>query len=247
MKTVIASLLGLMITPSAAHAADGLKLNIIGEGIARAPAEFMKLTIKVAAQCNPTAREARAALETQMEGVAAVLEKHLDRTVEQQLQKIAGIAQKSELTEYEDGRQVKVCDSSWHSIGTIVFKLTEKKELESVQDDILALDPNIRMPVSVPRSSVSMSQPQPGIFANTYDQLTDTALERALAQATRQARVLLQQTGGGDVRLSKMAPSMNSGGILYDRTGFGSDPEASEEVSVSVQIAREFTFQVVNP
>ena len=152
-------------------------------------------------------------------------------------------------TAYVNQQNIILCDAdhAWTSSTLIQFKLNNLLLLAELQDALLAL--NIRtLPltaINVERLALSLAQPVPGVLAETWDAMSDLALKRAHANALRQVKVLSEGMNNPKVELMKVATtSTASGQVLYDRVDSEGDTSGASLGTVSLKLARQFTFKV---
>lgn len=224
------------------------KFEIIGEGTAAVQAEFIRVNIKVASECHASALTARQAVDQLTQKAIEALEKYktdipaqLSVSPEANVQKVK--------TAYVNNENVIICDDShsWTSSTAIEFKLNNLQLLAELQDRLLILNQKV-LPLSAinqERLTLTLSQPVPGILAETWDKMSDLALQRAHANALRQVKVLSQGMNNPQVELVKVASTSNaSGQVLYDRVDAEGDTSGAGLGTVSLKLSRQFTFKV---
>jgi len=248
MKTQILSLIAALSFSSVASAAS-TRLEMVGEGSASAPAEFLKVQIQLSSVCHATSLTARQEVQALSRRAQEVLAAHQDLTVENQLQVHPGSNTREERVEYRRNTSVLLCEElhGWGSSELLVFKLSKISEMDNLQDAILSMNDAIDIPnsgdINKVVSKITLSAPQPGVFANTYDRLTDESLQNAHKNALRQAKLF---ANGSEPTLTKVQPTQDSsGGVSYDRTDLGGNASAAEKMSITVRVARKFTFNVI--
>jgi hypothetical protein len=230
-------------------AALGASFEVVGDGSASARAEFLKLTVRVDAECYSSSRDARRRADELAVGVRDALRPFLEQDMELQLQVLPGLNARAEKTHYvsSTGKTEIVCDLAhgWSSENTIVFKLAKLDRLAEVQDALLSLNASVpELRVNEPRESVALDRPVPAVFETTYEALQDRALRKAHETAVRQVRVLLESQPGAVATLVKVSSTNDSSGaVSYDRTGMSADPTGTSLGAVSVHVSRMFTFK----
>lgn len=227
------------------------RFEIIGESSLTHPAEFLKLDIALTGECYDSALNAKKSVDKISGDVLLVLEAFKDTQAERQIQIVPGSSAQNIKTAYVDGKQVTVCDArhAWTNSTTIQFKLTKVEELANLQDSILgAIEKNTigsESEVNLPLLKGSMSNPIGGVFSDTWDKMSDEALDAAHQNALRQVNVLVRRNPNARVELVKVAPTIDSSGaIIYDRV---SQTRGSSTVSlgaVGLKMARLFVFNV---
>lgn len=244
MKTLLTTT--LLLATTWAHAG---KFEIIGEGIASKPAEFIRVDIAVLAECHQSALQARRSVDALIEKATQALKAYKADIPDQLIVSPEANIQKLK-TAYINGQNVVICDQahSWTSGTTLQFKLNDLKLLANLQDDLLQLNDSSVGPnaVNVERLELSLGKPTPGVLATTWDTMSDLALERAHQNALRQVRVLSLGMTNPKVELTKVtaAATGSSGQLIYDRVDAEGDSSGSGLGLVSVKIARQFTFKV---
>jgi hypothetical protein len=224
------------------------KFEIIGEGTASKAAEFIRVNITVASECHVSALDARQAVDQLTQKAINALEKYktsipaqLSVSPEANVQKIK--------TAYIDRDNVIICDQnhSWTSSTAIQFKLNNLQLLAELQDALLSLNP-IPLPLSSinkERLALSLAPPVPGVLAETWDTMSDLALQRAHANALRQVNVLSLGMSHPKVELTKVSATTNpSGQAVYDRVDSEGDTTGVSLGTVSLKLSRQFTFKV---
>lgn len=225
------------------------KFEIIGEGTATLKAEFIRLNILIASECHISALNARQQVDQLTQKALAALEKYKTDLPSQVLVSPKANTQKIK-TDYIDGRNVVICDTdhSWTSATAIEFKLSDSKLLAEVQDALLNLNTGKAIAltdINQDRLVLSMSQPAPGVLAETWDTLSDLALQRAHTNALRQVNVLSQGVNNPKIELMKVAATQNaSGQVIYDRVDSEGDTSGASLGTVSLKLSRQFTFKV---
>lgn len=224
------------------------KFEIIGEGTASKAAEFIRVNITVASECHDSALNARQAVDTLTQKAIAALEKYKTTIPEQLSVSPEANIQKTK-TAYVNQETVIICDEdhNWTSSTVVQFKLNNLKLLAELQDSLLSLNGKT-LPLSAintERLTLSLSQPVPGVLAETWDAMSDLALKRAHANALRQVAVLSEGLTNPKVELSKVSTTANSSGqVLYDRVDAEGDTSGASLGTVSLKLARLFTFKV---
>lgn len=224
------------------------RFEIIGEGTASMPAEFIRVNITVASECHTSALSARQDVDQLSQKAVAVLEKY-KTNIPDQLAVSPDANIQAVKTFYVDGRQVIICDAdhSWTSTTAIQFKLNNLQLLAELQDGLLGLNQKIKsnIDLNVEHLTISLSAPIPGVFADTWDKMSDLALQRAHANALRQVRVLSEGMNNPTIELSRVTTTANkSGQIVYDRVDAEGDTSGVSLGKVSLKLARQFTFNV---
>jgi len=245
MKKII----GIVLLQTTLAFAQTTKIDFVAEGSATAQAEFMKLNIKLEAQCQSSAQNSRLAVEQLIKTTLEKVESHKDNTVENQMQVMTDSPTRKEIVRYlPNGQAQVICstDKGWTTGATVIFKLTHVDHLALILDDLLSLD-QVSILANQPVNRVVVAKPEPGIFSGTYDKLSDIALSKALASAQRQAQVIADQLKLAKISLSKISATRDvSGSVSYDRTSLGTDTDAMQLQSVSVQVSRNFSFVLSN-
>lgn len=224
------------------------KFEIIGEGTASVAAQFVRVNILVASECHASALGARQAVDQLTQKAILVLEKYrtdipaqLSVSPEANIQKVK--------TAYIDNQNVIVCDEdhSWTSSTVIQFKLNNLQLLAELQDALLNLNskpPSLKA-TNKERLALTLSQPAPGVLAETWDGMSDLALQRAHANALRQVKVLSQGMTNPKIELMKVESAVKpSGQVLYDRVDSEGDTSGVSLGTVSLKLSRQFTFKV---
>ncbi len=237
----------LVVAAISAQAWAG-KFEIIGEGAATVKAEFTRVNIAIASECHASALSARQAVDQMTQKAIARLEKYktdipaqIAVSPEANLQKVK--------TAYINNENVVICDEnhSWTSSTVIQFKLNDLQRLAELQDSLLSLNGNA-LPLgdtNKERLALKLSQPVPGVLAETWDKMSDLALQRAHANALRQVNVLSQGLNSPKIELVKVtSTSSSSGQVLYDRVDAEGDTNGVSLGTVSLKLSRQFTFKV---
>ena len=241
--------LGLILVSVALSAqAWAGKFEIIGEGTASVKAEFIRVNITIGSECHASALSARQAVDQLTQKAIASLEKYktdipaqLSVSPEANLQKVK--------TAYINNETVVICDEnhSWVSSTVIEFKLNDLQRLAELQDALLSLNSKALPPSAVnkERLALTLSQPVPGVLAETWDKMSDLALQRAHANALRQVSVLSQGMNNPKIELIKVSStSSSSGQVVYDRVDAEGDTSGVSLGTVSLKLSRQFTFKV---
>ncbi|MBY0554060.1 SIMPL domain-containing protein [bacterium] len=243
MKTALLLLTALISTTAWAG-----KFEIIGEGTSSKPAEFVRVKISVVSECHASALDARQDVDQLTQKAIAALQVFKTDLPEQLSVSPEGNSQKVK-TAYIQNETVIICDEdhSWNSSTVIQFKLNNLLQLAELQDALLKL--NGRTPplsaINQPRLALSLSQPTPGVLAETWDAMSDLALKRAHANALRQVKVLSEGMLNPKVELQKVATTnASSGQVLYDRVDSEGDTSGASLGTVSLKLSRQFTFKV---
>lgn len=224
------------------------KFEIVGEGTASVKAEFIRLRILTASECHASALSARQAVDQLTQKAILELEKYKAEIPAQLLVSPEANLQKVK-TAYINNENVVICDEnhSWASSTVIEFKLNDLVRLADLQDTLLSLN-NKALPLSEKnkeRLALTLSQPVPGVLAETWDKMSDLALQRAHANALRQVNVLSQGMTNPKIELIKVAStSSSSGQIVYDRVDAEGDTNGNSLGTVSLKLSRQFTFKV---
>lgn len=239
----------LIATVSTSTAFAATTLELIGEGSATHAAEFIKMSVSIQTQCYDSSVAAR----QRFEEVATHLKNtvgHLAANTDDGIVINRGTNNQQEIVEYIDGVRVQLCNNahSWTSSGSVVIKIDNVQQLPQAQDEILkqidSLTSGAPQP-NTPRVVSSLSQPSAGVWADTYQQLQDDALTKALDNARHQAGVLTRETPSAVIELVRVSPSTTgSGVVLYDRTNSSNDPNGISLGVVRVEISRKFLFKV---
>ena len=224
------------------------KFEIIGEGTASVPAEFIRVKIGVVAECHSSALTARRAVDQMTQKALVALEKYksdlpsqLSVSPEANVQKIK--------TAYVNNENVIICDENhnWISSTTIQFKLNSLLLLAELQDSLLNLNakPLSNSEINVERLALTLAAPAPGVLADTWDKMSDLALQRAHENALRQVKVLSMGLNNPKVELSKVeSTTAVSGQPIYDRVDAEGDTTGASLGTVSLKLSRQFTFKV---
>ncbi len=224
------------------------KFEVIGEGTSAKAAEFLRVNISVASECHSSALAARRAVDDLTQKAIVALEKY-KTTIPEQLSVSPEANTQKIKTAYINQENVVICDAdhSWTSSTSIQFKLNNLQLLAELQDALLSLNGR-SLPLSsinVERLALSLSQPVPGVLAETWDAMSDLALKRAHQNALRQVNVLSEGMINPVVELMKVATTGNSSGqVLYDRVDSEGDTSGASLGTVSLKLARQFTFKV---
>jgi hypothetical protein len=224
------------------------KFEVIGEGAASKAAEFVRVNINVVSECHGSALNARQAVDALTQKAIAALEKYKTTIPEQLSVSPEGNVQKVK-SAYINQQEVIICDEDhdWMSSTVIQFKLNNLQLLADLQDALLSLNGK-SLPLSAKnqeRLALSLSQPVPGVLAETWDAMSDLALKRAHSNAIRQVTVLSEGLVNPKVELIKVATTANSSGqILYDRVDSEGDTSGVSLGTVSLKLARQFTIKV---
>ncbi|MCC2677833.1 MAG: hypothetical protein K0R29_409 [Pseudobdellovibrio sp.] len=250
MKNII--LTSILVAGSIASAS---RLEVVGEGVVVQPAEFLRLDMAIISSCHPSARESRGEVDATASELQSLLQKHANSDIGDQIQVSQGNNEQSVKTRYEknadgDNVTVIVCDQdhSWESSSTVSFKLTKLSDLAQVQDEILVFmkQKNHSIDINSPGLVMTLSEPQPGVLANTWDAMKASALKTAHSQALGEARVIadLQQPGAA-IELIKMTDARNtSGAPIYDRVTGQTDSNGNSFGRVVLRLSRLFIFNV---
>ena len=151
---------------------------------------------------------------------------------------------------YINGETVIICDENhnWTSATTLQFKLQDLQQLAALQDDLLVLNGKSVKPnaINVERLTITLSKPTPGVLADTWNEMSDLALQRAHQNALRQVKILSQDMINPKIELAKVtaAATGSSGQLIYDQVNAEGDSSGAGLGVVSVKLAREFTFKV---
>ena len=245
MKSLI--LVSLMLTGSLTWAS---RLEIVGEGVQVVPAEYLRLTMSVVAKCHTSASAARTQVDQLVTQVQELLKPHADAGIGDQIQLSIGGNSQQIITKYVDNENVVICDEahSWQADSSVTFKLTRLADLAALQDAILnfAAQNNVQNGVNTPGLILDLSNPQPGVLAETWDKMNDEALKMAYNQALRQVKVVADlQQPNAQIELVKMTATRDtSGNAVYDRVTGSNDSNGSSFGKVSLRLSRLFTFNV---
>ncbi len=242
MKT----LAGLAITLIATSAWAG-RFEVVGEGSATVAAEFVKINIETKSECHISALAAREASDRLAEDAIHAL-KVFTAPIPEQLQTAPGDNIHQLKTVYINNEQEIICDEShaWSSSTLIQFKLNDLRQLASLQDALLALNPpavgaEIK---NIERLSLTLSRPVPGVLAETWDKMSDLALQRAMQNALRQVNVLTAGTTEKVELLKVQGTTSSNGQPIYDRVDSEGDTAGISLGKVSLKMARLFTYKV---
>lgn len=246
---IFKSLAFIVISFSTSNAFAATTLELIGEGAATHPAQFIKMSISIKTQCFDSSVEARQKFEQVATHLKSTIG-HLATNTADGIVVNRGTNDQQEIVEYIDGVRTQLCDNShsWTSSGSVVVKIDNVQQLPQAQDEILkqidSLTSNVML-VNTPRVIASLSQPSAGVWADTYQKLQDDALTNALKNARHQAQVLMRETPAATIDLVRVSPSTTgSGVVLYDRTHSSDDPNGISLGVVRVEISRKFLFKV---
>ncbi len=224
------------------------RFEIIGEGTASRAAEFLRVNIHVGSECHESALSARQAVDALTQRAIAALEPY-KTTIPQQLSVSPEANIQKIKTAYINNETVVICDENhdWTSSTTIQFKLNNLQLLAELQDALLSLNGRSQpiRAIKTERLALTLAQPVPGVLAETWDSMSDLALQRAHHNALRQVRVLSEGIVNPKVELLKVATTANSSGqVLYDRVDSEGDTTGASLGTVSLKLARQFTFKV---
>ncbi len=250
MKNII--LTSIMMASSLSMAS---RLEVVGEGVIVQPAEFLRLDMAITASCHTSARESRGQVDVTAAQLQNLLQKHANANIGDQIQISQGNNEQSVKTRYEknvdgDNVTVVVCDQdhSWESSSTVSFKLTNLSDLALVQDEILVFmkQNSHSIDINSPGLLMTLSEPQPGVLANTWDSMKASALKTAHGQAIAEARVIADlQQPGAVIELLKMTDARSSSGApIYDRVTGQSDSNGNSFGRVVLRLSRLFIFNV---
>ena len=248
-KMIITS---LMLVNSLAMAS---RLEVVGEGVVVQAAEFLRLDVAITASCHTSARESRGEADAVAAELQNLLNKHADSNIGEQIQLSPGNNEQSVKTKYERNAQgdnvtVVICDQdhSWESSTQVSFKLTKLNTLALVQDEILTFMKAKTRSIDINTSglAMSLSEPQPGVLAHTWDAMKNSALKIAHTQALNEARVIADlQQAGAQIQLAKMTDARStSGQPIYDRVTGQTDSNGSSFGRVVLRLSRLFIFNV---
>ncbi len=224
------------------------KFEIVGEGTASVAAEFIRVNISVASECHSSALSARQVVDQLTQQALVILEKYKTDIPAQLSVSPEANVQKIKMG-YINNENVMICDEdhSWTSSTVIEFKLNSLKQLAELQDSLLSLNAKA-LPLTAKnreRLILSLAPPVPGVLATTWDLMSDTALQRAHANALRQVKVLSLGMNNPKVDLTKVESTVSkSGQVLYDRVDAEGDTSGASLGTVSVKLSRLFTFKV---
>lgn len=225
------------------------KFEIIGEGIAMKPAEFIRVDISILSECHTTALSARHAVDNLSKQAIEVLTKFKSELPDQLIVSPEANIQKTK-TAYINNETVVICDDShnWTSATTLQYKLNNLEKLAELQDALLVLNPKMvkSSAVNIERLNLTLSKPTPGVLADTWNEMSDLALQRAHQNALRQVHVLALGMTNPKIELAKVtaASTGSSGQLIYDQVNAEGDSSGTGLGTVSVKIARQFTFKV---
>lgn len=238
----------IFLSLSLASAAWAGKFEIVGEGTSTKPAEFIKIDVQMQSECHETASAARLAVDGMTEKALAEL-KNFAANIPEQLQIAPGANLQQIKSVYIDNQSVVICDGShsWTSSSIIQFRLDNLQKLANLQDALLRLNP-VALPPSVKnteRLTLTLSKPVPGVYAETWNVMSDLALQRAQQNALRQVLALVPGINMSSIELLKVKQANTvSGNAIYDTVTSEGDTAGIGLGSVSVKIAREFTYKV---
>lgn len=244
MKTKVL-FFSLMVTT----AAWAGKFEIIGEGIAMKPAEFIRVNISVASECHLSALNARRAVDDLVREALIVLDRFKADLPDQVTVSPEAHVQKTK-TAYINNEHVVICDDThnWTSSTSLQFKLIDLQQLANVQDALLVLNPKPTKltAINAERISLTLSKPEAGVLADTWTTMSDLALQRAHENALRQVKVLTMGMINPKIELAKVtaASTGSSGQLIYDQVNSEGDSSGAGLGVVSVKLARQFTFKV---
>lgn len=250
MKNLILS--SIILAGSIAGAS---RLEVVGEGVVVQSAEFLRLDISITASCHISARESRTEVNATAEDLQYLLQKHANSNIGDQIQVSQGNNEQSVKTRYVknadgDNVTVNICDidHSWESSSNVSFKLASLADLAQVQDEILVFikQKNKSYDLNTPGLLMTLSEPQPGVLANTWDAMKASALKTAHGQALGEARVIADlQSPGAQIELVKMTDARNtSGAPIYDRVTGQTDSNGNSFGRVVLRLSRLFIFNV---
>ncbi len=243
MKLLISFL--ILATVSSAKAG---RFEVVGEGTATMPSQYIQLAISAKSECHSSALSARQTADELTEKALKAL-KPFAADIPQQLQVSPEANQQAVKTAYINNQTVVICDEdhSWNSETSIRFRLNDLKQLAAVQDTLLTLNP-VKIPnsaINVERLSLTIAKPTNGVLADTWDAMSDLALQRALQNALRQVKVLTQGMNQNSLELIKVEATKNSSGqTIYDRVDSQGDTSGIGLGFVSLKLARQFTYKV---
>jgi hypothetical protein len=224
------------------------KFEVIGEGTSSKIAEFTRVNIAIVSECHSSALSARKVVDDLAQKAVVALEKYKSN-IPAQLGVSPEANEQKVKTAYIEHQTVTICDEdhAWTSSTVIQFKLNNLQQLAQLQDELLALNEK-SVPANarnVERLSLSLSKPVPGVLADTWDSMSDLALQRAHQNALRQVKVLTMGMANPKIELSKVETTVNhSGQALYDRVDSEGDTSGISLGSVSLKLSRKFTFRV---
>ncbi len=236
----------VLMTTSAAWAG---KFEIIGEGIALRPAEFIRVDISVNSECHVTAMNARRAVDELVQKAIVSLSPFKSEIPDQLMISPEANVQKTK-TAYINNEHVLICDESqsWTSATSLQFKLNDLQQLATLQDALLVLNPKAVKPnaINTERLVLTLSKPTPGVLADSWNEMSDLALQRAHQNALRQVKVLALGMINPKIELAKVtaASTGSSGQLIYDQVNAEGDSSGAGLGVVSVKLARQFTFRV---
>jgi hypothetical protein len=245
MKRILLALTALSLLTSTAWAG---RFEIVGEGTASVAAEFIRVKIQIQSECHSSALSSRREVDQLAQKTVQILEKYKSN-IPAQIGVSPEANEQSLKTAYINGQQVVICDAahSWTSSTNIQFKLDDLQHLAQLQDDLLQLNAGA-IQKSAPNTetlTLTLSKPEPGVLAETWDTMSDLALQRAHQNALRQVRVLSLGLSNPRTELIKVeAATSSSGRQIYDRVDTEGDTSGISLGSVSVKLARKFTFKV---
>lgn len=243
-KTILIGLTLLATTTSWAG-----KFEIIGEGIAMRPAEFIRLDISINSECHSTALNARRAVDELVQKAVSALDPFKSEIPDQLMISPEANVQKTK-TAYINNEHVVICDEahSWTSATSLQFKLNDLQQLATLQDALLGLNPKaVKLnSINSDRLVLTLSKPTPGVLADSWNEMSDLALQRAHQNALRQVKVLTLGMINPKIELAKVtaAATGSSGQLIYDQVNSEGDSSGAGLGVVSVKLARQFTFKV---
>ena len=224
------------------------RFEVVGEGTATVPSEYVQLAITARSECHNSALSALQTVDELTERALLAL-KPFTADIPQQLQVAPEANLQAIKTAYIGNQTVTICDEdhSWNSATSIRFRLNDLKKLASLQDALLILNP-AKIPntvINVERLSLTIAKPTNGVLADTWDTMSDLALQRAQQNALRQVKVLTQGMNQSSLELVKVQATTNSSGqAIYDRVDSEGDTSGIGLGFVSLKIARQFTYKV---
>lgn len=243
MKTI-----GLLSVLMATNIVWAGKLEVIGEGVASRPAEFIRMNMQIHADCSTTAAEAKANVDRMSREVQVALQDFVVESIGDQLQVAPSGQSQLIKKEYIGNEQVVICDKnhSWTSSENIAFKLVDLKQLAELQDKVFkAGEKNaIVGGINQARLQLTMAKPEPGVFASTWDEMNDVALKQAYQHAMRQVKIIVDlENPGGEINLVKMTATKDaSGSLVYDQVTATGDTAGDSLGRVVVRMSRLFVF-----
>ncbi len=249
MKSLI--VVSFMLTSSLINSlALASRLEVVGEAVQVAPAEYLRLNMAVQASCHTSAQVARQEVDQTVLALHDLLKKHTDTSIGDQIQLSIGNNDQSIKTKYENQETIIVCDQdhSWESDSSVTFKLTKLSDLAKLQDEILSLAKQLNRAINTNTSGlkITLSAPEPGVLSDTWDKMSDNALKVAYNSALRQVKIIAElQQPQAQIELLKMTENRDSSGrAVYDRVTGVNDSNGNTFGQVVLKLSRLFVFNL---